>query len=236
MELDTICRRKIWSTDLLIVRCHPKWTPLGVLQQPWRGGGTRMILVYIKQPLTRQVQDFRAPSPPPPNCVRLTNVMRRSCQKRGQGSSRKRATRRVHPEQWASLRLSLVRISSVEQQAPGVTPPGMLEALTSNPPTPSMDEENPETQLSALPGSLPSMAESQRLTHQEAHAQDTLPESREVLRQVHKQGSPSSEGNQRPQTPVPVQCPHLPVRTGEPPQVHQFIFKISSWIDLRSHI
>ena len=61
VELDTICRPKIWSTGLLIVRYHPKWTPLGVLQQPWRGDGTRMILVYIEQPLTRQVRDFRGP-------------------------------------------------------------------------------------------------------------------------------------------------------------------------------
>ena len=34
---------------------------LGVLQQPWRGDGTRMILVYIERPLTRQVRDFRGP-------------------------------------------------------------------------------------------------------------------------------------------------------------------------------
>ena len=58
------------------------------------------------------------------------------------------------------------------------------------------------------------MAESQRPTRQEAQSQDTPPESREVLCRGHKQGSPSSEGNQRPQTPVPVHYPHPPARTG----------------------
>ena len=105
-----ICRRKIWSTGLLILRCHPKWTPLGVLQQPWRGNGMRMILVYIEWPLTREVRDFRGP----PNCVRLAIVMRHSCRTRGQGNSRKQTTRRVPHERVPHERLSLVRISSVE--------------------------------------------------------------------------------------------------------------------------
>ena len=117
MELDTICRRKIWSTGLLIVRYHPKWTPLGVLQQPWRGDGTRMILVYIKRPLTRQVRDFRGP----PNHIQFYRLTHHRDETQlpdeGSGNSRKQTTRRVPRERRTSLQLSLVRISSVEQQA-----------------------------------------------------------------------------------------------------------------------
>ena len=133
MELDTICQCKIWSTGLLIIRCHPKWTPLGVLQQLWRGSGTWMILVYIKRPLTRQVRDLRVL----PNRVRLTNVMRRSCRKRGQGSSRKRATRRVPRERRTRLRLSLVGVSSVEQQhSSGVDTTGDVRGTDEQPTDP----------------------------------------------------------------------------------------------------
>ena len=66
----------------------------------------------------RQMAPHEIHRAPPPHCVRLTIVMRRTLLRphRCQGNSREQAARRVPREPKASLRLSLVDIGSPGQQ------------------------------------------------------------------------------------------------------------------------
>ena len=103
VELDTICRHKIWSTGLLIVRYHPKWTPWVSCSN--RGEATECGWSWCIS--NGPSRDKSGTSEGPPIIfnfiVWLTTVMRRSCRTRGQGNSRKQTTRRVPRERRTSL-------------------------------------------------------------------------------------------------------------------------------------
>ena len=235
-DADTICRRKIWSTGLLIVRCHPKWTPLCVLQQPWKGDGTRMILLYIERPLTRQVRNFRGPPQ-----LRPTHH-RDETQLADEGPGEQQET--DHPPgplEWrTSLWLSLVRISSVEQQAL------LRSGHYRRRPRHWQDTHRRWMRKPRRHNYRPCRGVyHQWLSHNDRHARRL---NHRTLRRSHAKSSVevTNRGHHRRKgTNVPKHLFHIrqheqghrPMfishrRTG---QDQQFIFEINPWIDLRSH-